>query len=60
MMTWFRNMTSPRHPEDGAGSGGGSADSGVCKWCGEVHEGFWGGIVGFFHDVFYFFAHLFD
>ena len=43
-----------------SGSGGGSADSGVCKWCGEVHEGFWGGIVGFFHDVFYFFAHLFD
>ena len=25
MMNWFRNMTSPRHPEDGAGSGGGSA-----------------------------------
>lgn len=30
-----------------------------CKWCGGTHEGFFGGIVGFFHRVFYFFAHLF-
>ena len=30
-----------------------------CKWCGEDHEGFFGKIVGFFHSVLYFFAHLF-
>lgn len=39
------------------GSDGGN---GACKWCGEVHSGFFGSIVGFFHDVFYFFGHLFD
>ena len=39
---------------------GGTADGGACKWCGETHEGFFGSILGFFHDVFYFFAHLFD
>ena len=30
-----------------------------CKWCDEVHTGVWGRIVGFFHSVLYFFAHLF-
>ena len=35
-------------------------EGGVCKWCGEVHSGFFGSIKGFFHDIFYFFAHLFD
>ena len=34
-------------------------DENLCKWCGEPHEGFWGKIVGFFHSVLYFFAHLF-
>ena len=24
----------------------------VCKWCGQVHEGFFGAIVGFFHNIF--------
>lgn len=33
--------------------------SGKCKWCGETHRGFWGGIVGFFHSILSFFAHLF-
>ncbi len=30
-----------------------------CKWCGQVHTGFPGTIVGFFHSILYFFAHLF-
>ena len=30
-----------------------------CKWCDEVHNGVWGKIVGFFHSILYFFAHLF-
>ncbi len=34
-------------------------NEGLCKWCGERHEGFWGKIVGFFHSIAYFFAHLF-
>ena len=32
---------------------------GLCKWCGEPHSGFWGKIVGFFHSILYFYAHLF-
>ena len=36
-----------------------SLNEGRCKWCGERHEGFWGKIVGFFHSILYFFAHLF-
>ena len=35
------------------------AGENLCKWCGELHEGFWGKIVGFFHTILYFFAHLF-
>ena len=39
---------------------GGSAEASVCKYCGKDHsEGFWQKIVGFFHKIFYFFAHLF-
>ncbi len=34
-------------------------NEGLCKWCGERHEGFFGRILGFFHSVAYFFAHLF-
>ena len=30
-----------------------------CKWCDQVHTGFWGSIVGFFHSILWFFAHLF-
>lgn len=30
------------------------------RWCGKDHSGsFWQRIVGFFHAIFYFFAHLF-
>lgn len=36
-----------------------NSDENVCKWCGKPHEGFWGKIVGFFHRILYFFAHLF-
>ena len=35
-------------------------NDGLCKWCGERHDGsFWQQIVGFFHSILYFFAHLF-
>ena len=35
-------------------------NEGLCKWCGERHDGsFWQRIVGFFHSIAYFFAHLF-
>ena len=35
-------------------------NDGLCKWCGERHDGsFWQRIVGFFHNILYFFAHLF-
>ena len=35
-------------------------DDGLCKWCGKDHSGsFRQKIVGFFHRIFYFFAHLF-
>ena len=27
----------------------------TCKWCGKVHTGFWGKIVGFFHSILAFF-----
>ena len=37
-----------------------SQDDGLCKWCGKDHSvNFWQKIVGFFHRIFYFFAHLF-
>ena len=35
------------------------SESGKCKWCGKHHSGFWQSIVGFWHNIFYFFAHLF-
>jgi hypothetical protein len=35
-----------------------SADA-RCKQCGQIHTGFFGGIVGFFHKIAYFFTHLF-
>ena len=31
----------------------------VCKFCGKTHTGFLGAIVGFFHNIFYFFKTLF-
>ena len=31
----------------------------VCKYCGKVHSGPMGGILKFFHNIAYFFAHLF-
>ena len=44
--------TDPTDPDSGE-------DDGLCKWCGKPHTGFWGKIVGFFHSILYFFAHLF-
>ena len=37
----------------GSGSGGSQSTtpSNVCKWCGEVHTGFFGKIVQFFHNI---------
>lgn len=37
----------------------GTTNRNACKYCGQVHEGFWGKFVGFFHKIVYFFAHLF-
>ncbi|MCR5783311.1 MAG: FAD-dependent oxidoreductase [Clostridia bacterium] len=34
-------------------------DGDLCKWCGKPHEGFFGKILGFFHSILWFFAHLF-
>ena len=31
----------------------------LCKYCHQPHTGFWGRIVQFFHNIAYFFAHLF-
>ena len=37
-----------------------SQNDGLCKWCGKDHSvSFWQKIVGFFHSILYFFAHLF-
>ena len=44
------NPTDPTEPP---------ADEGLCKWCGQPHTGFFGKLVGFFHSILYFFAHLF-
>lgn len=45
--------TDPTNPDD-------HSDDGLCKWCGKDHSGsFWQRIVGFFHNILYFFAHLF-
>ena len=38
----------------------GDVPANLCKWCGKVHsDGFIQRIVGFFHNILYFFAHLF-
>lgn len=39
--------------------GGTDEDNNRCKYCGQVHEGFLGKFIGFFHKIAYFFAHLF-
>ncbi|MBQ6065301.1 MAG: hypothetical protein IJK89_00635 [Clostridia bacterium] len=37
-----------------------SLNEGLCKWCGERHDNSFGGrIKAFFHNILYFFAHLF-
>ncbi len=44
--------TEPTAPSD--------ADDSLCKYCGRDHSGsFWQRIIGFFHSILYFFAHLF-
>ena len=52
------NPDNPDNPDD-PGSPDQPAGEKICKWCGEVHTGVWGRIVGFFRSVVYFFAHLF-
>ena len=42
-------------PDDGSGSSAGNK----CPFCGQTHTGFFGGIVGFFHRIAYFFRNLF-
>ena len=49
-------------PATGAQEDPGDQPSGgenLCKWCSEPHNGFFGKLVGFFHSILYFFAHLF-
>ena len=41
------------------GSGGSGSSAAKCKWCGKVHTGFFGKLIEFFHNILYFFAHLF-
>ena len=36
-----------------------STPSDACKFCGKVHTGFFGKLVQFFHNIFYFFKNLF-
>ncbi len=40
-------------------AGGEEEQQNVCRWCGKVHTGFFGRIVQFFHNIAYFFTHLF-
>ena len=54
----------PEHPdspgEPAPSDSSASSDNGErCDWCGEEHTDFWGKIVGFFHMIWYFWAHLF-
>ena len=45
--------SEPENPDEPSGND-------LCKWCEKDHSGsFWQKIVGFFHSVLYFFAHLF-
>ena len=44
----------------GSGDNSGSSNSGSCPYCHQNHTGFFGGIVGFFHRIAYFFSHLFN
>lgn len=53
---------APTGTGDNGGNNGGNTDNSdkLCKWCGKDHSGnFWQRIVGFFHKILYFFAHLF-
>ena len=51
------DSTDPTDPTDPGDHQGGD---GLCKWCGKDHSvNFWQRIVGFFHSILYFFAHLF-
>lgn len=38
------NPTNPTNPSE--------PKTDICKWCGKTHEGFFGGIIGFFHKIF--------
>ena len=47
------NPDTPSQPSNPSGNG-------KCKWCGKDHSvSFWQRIVGFFHTILYFWAHLF-
>ena len=46
---------TPEQPSDPGQSSGEE----LCKYCHKPHTGFFGKIVGFFHNIAYFFAHLF-
>ena len=46
-------------PEGTTGHSDEGEDEDLCKWCGRAHVGFFEKILGFFHGILYFFAHLF-
>ncbi|MBQ7639327.1 MAG: hypothetical protein IJS90_10545 [Clostridia bacterium] len=49
------NITDPGN--GGNDNPGGNAN--VCKYCGQVHTGVFGGLISFFHNLLYFFRNLF-
>ena len=50
----------PADPQPSEQSDGSEpASDGLCQWCGEPHNGFFGTIVGLFHLILAFFARLF-
>lgn len=51
------NPTTPDTPDTPDAPDTPAAPDNLCKFCGKDHTGFWGKIVQFFHNIFYFFAH---
>ena len=51
------NPTAPDTPEIPDTPDTPDTPDNLCKFCGKDHTGFWGKIVQFFHNIFYFFAH---
>ena len=48
----YQENTSPNNEEQNDHNDNEGSDSNGCPWCGKTHEGFFQGIVGFFHRIF--------